>query len=79
MRESGSAIVLKRPKQWIGIDLVAGAVQETAVIAADIVAVRGDSSAAVENICTEAPAFRTLFPISNPPIVPNGPSIVERS
>jgi len=43
MSESGSSIILERSKHRIGIDLVAGAVQETAsIIAADVIAARCD-------------------------------------
>jgi hypothetical protein len=55
MCESGSSIVLKRPKHWIGIDLVARAVQETAtIVATDIVAVRGNRASVVGNVSTKA-------------------------
>ena len=50
MSECRAAVVLQRPKHRIGIDLVAGAVQVTpAVVAADIVAVRGDCAEIGEN------------------------------
>src|SRR5207248_557681 len=39
MGKGGTAVVLERPEQWVGIDLIADRVQEaTAVIAAEVVA-----------------------------------------
>ena len=43
MGEGRAAVVLERAEHWIGVDLVAGRIQETAaIIAAEIVAVRDD-------------------------------------
>ena len=62
MSESGSSIVLKRPKQWIGVDLVAWTVQETAaIIATYIVAVRGDRTSIVRDIGARA-SFQNGIP-----------------
>ena len=50
MCERRAAIVLQRAKQWIGIDLIAWAIQVTAaVVAAEIVAVRGHCAEIIEN------------------------------
>ena len=50
MCERRAAIVLQRAKQWIGIDLIAGAIQiAAAVVAANIVAVRGDCAEIIDN------------------------------
>ena len=50
MSESRSSIVLKRSKQWIGVDLVARTIQiAAAVVAANVVAVRGDGAEIIEN------------------------------
>jgi hypothetical protein len=45
MSESWSSIILQRTKHWIGVDLVSRTGQMTAaIIATDIVALRGDSA-----------------------------------
>ena len=50
MRECRTAVVLQRAKHRIGVDLIAGAIQITAsIIAANIVAVRGDCAEIIEN------------------------------
>jgi hypothetical protein len=55
MSESGPSIILKRSEHWIGIDLVARAVQETAtIVATDIVTVRGNSASVVGEVGTRA-------------------------
>ena len=55
MSESGPSIVLKRPKQWIGVDLVAWTVQETAaIVTTHIVSIRSDAAAIVRDIATRA-------------------------
>src|SRR6476660_10021572 len=54
MREGWAAVILQRTKQRIGIDLVTRPIQITAaIVAADVVSVRGDSAAAVENVFTQ--------------------------
>ena len=41
--EGWAAVVLERAEQWIGVDLIAAAIQETAaIIAAEVVAARSD-------------------------------------
>jgi hypothetical protein len=51
MGQGWAAVVLQRAKYRIGIDLVAGAVQKTpAIIAADIVSVRGDRAAIIKDV-----------------------------
>ena len=41
---------MKRSKHWIGVDLIAGAIQIAAtVVAANVVAVRGDGAEIIEN------------------------------
>ena len=53
VRKGWAAVIQQRTKQWIGVDLIARAVQITAaVIAAEIVSDRGDG-AAVEDVCTQ--------------------------
>lgn len=77
MSESWSSIVLERSEDGIGIGLVSRAVQETtAIITADIVAVRGNSTAAVENICARSSRIQDTVSDLKCPAVPNGPSIV---
>ncbi|PYL25159.1 MAG: hypothetical protein DMF44_03080 [Verrucomicrobia bacterium] len=50
MSESGSSIVLKRAKHRISVDLIVGAIQIAAtVVAANVVAVRGDGAEIIEN------------------------------
>ena len=62
MSESGPSIVLKRPKQWIGVDLVAWTVQETAaIVTTDIVSIRSDAAATVRDIGTRA-SFQNGIP-----------------
>ena len=62
MSESGPSIVLKRPKQWIGVDLVAWTVQETAaIVTTDIVSIRSDAAAIVRDIGTRA-SFQNGIP-----------------
>ena len=62
MSESGSSIVLKRPKQWIGIDLVARTIQITAaIIATYIVSMRSDAAPVVRDIGTRA-SFQNGIP-----------------
>ena len=54
MRERWSTIILQRTKQRIGVDLIARASQKAAaVIAADVIAVRGDGAAVVEDVFSE--------------------------
>jgi hypothetical protein len=63
MSESGSSIVLKRSKQWIDVDLVAGTVQKTAaVVAADVVSVGGDRASVARDIGTRPPCFQDGIP-----------------
>ena len=51
MRERRTAVVLQRAKQRIGIDLIARACQVTAaVIATDVVSMRREGTAVVENV-----------------------------
>ena len=62
MRESGSAIVLKGPKQRIGVDLVARAIQKTAaIIATYIIAMRSDGASAVRDVGTRRPLSAWYF------------------
>src|SRR5215813_15447407 len=50
MSQCRAAIIPQWPKQRIGIDLIAGAIQiAAAVVATDIVAVRGDCADIIEN------------------------------
>jgi hypothetical protein len=54
MRERRAAVVLQGTEQRIGIDLIPRAGQITAaIIAAEIVSMRGDGAAAVEDVCTQ--------------------------
>ena len=51
MRERRAAVILQRPKQRIGIDLIARPVQvAAAIVAADIVSMRRHRAAVVENV-----------------------------
>ena len=51
MREGRAAVILQRPEQWIGVDLIAGASQITAaVVAAHVVAERGNRAGVIENV-----------------------------
>jgi hypothetical protein len=51
VRERRAAVILQRAKQRIGIDLIARAIQvAAAVIAADIVSMRRDGAAVVEDV-----------------------------
>ena len=51
VRERRATVILQRTKQRIGIDLIARAVQVTAaIVAADIVPMRRDHAAVVENV-----------------------------
>ena len=51
MRERRAAVVLQRTKQRIGVDLIARAGQITAaVIAAEVVSMRGDGTAVSEDV-----------------------------
>ena len=55
MGESAAAVVLQGTEQRIGVDLVAGASQEApTIIVADVVAVRGDSAALVNDVCVRS-------------------------
>jgi hypothetical protein len=77
MSESGSSIILERSKHRIGVDLVAGAIQKTAaIVATDIVAVRGDSAAAVKDICARSSRIQDAVSDLKSAAVPNGPSII---
>ena len=50
MRECRAAVTLQGAKQRIGVDLIAGAIEiAAAVVAANIVAVRGDCAEIIEN------------------------------
>ena len=63
MSECGSSIVLKWPKHRIGVDLIAGTVQETAaVIATDIVAMRSDAAPVVRDVGTRGASFQDGIP-----------------
>jgi hypothetical protein len=51
MREGWAAVVLQRAEQWIGIDLVARAVQvSAAVVATKIVSVGSNCSALIVDV-----------------------------
>ena len=51
MSERRAAVVLQRAKQRIGVDLIARPMQiAAAIIAADVVSVRRDRAAVVENV-----------------------------
>ena len=51
MRKGWAAVILQRTKQRIGVDLIAWASQITAaVIAAEIVSMRRDGAAVVEDV-----------------------------
>jgi hypothetical protein len=77
MSESRSSIVLKGSKHGISVDLVPRVVQKTAaIVATDIVAVRGDGTAAVENICARTSRIQDAVSDLKSPVVPNSPSIV---
>ena len=73
MRKRWTTVVLQRTKQRISIDLIARASQITgAVIAAEIISIRGDGAAVVEDVLTDAPAFRIVLEISTiPPLDPS--------
>ena len=76
MSESRSSIILKRPKQRIGIDLVVGAVQETAaIVATDVVAVRGDHASVVRDVGTRA-RFQDGIPDRERPTDDNAAAVV---
>ena len=58
MREGWAAVVLQRAEQRIGIDLVASGGQESAtVVAAQVVAVRGDGAGIVEDVFARRACF----------------------
>jgi hypothetical protein len=61
--ERWSTIVLQGAQHRIGIDLVAGAVQKTAaIIAADIVSVRGDRAAIIKDVDARGACFQDRVP-----------------
>ena len=54
MRERWSTVIAQRTKQRVGVDLIAGANQKaTAVITAEVIAVRGDGGAVVDDVFPE--------------------------
>jgi hypothetical protein len=51
MSKSGSSIVLKRPKQWICIDLISRTSEEPApVVAANVITVGRNGSTVVDDV-----------------------------
>src|SRR6266581_377498 len=51
MGEGGATVILQWPEQWIGVDLVArGREKSAAIIAAQVVTMRGDRAGVVEDI-----------------------------
>ena len=74
MRKRWTTVVLQRTKQRIGIDLIARAIQITAaVIAAEIVSLRGDGAAAVEDVCTQCAGIQDCIGDLNDALVINAP------
>ena len=54
MRERWSTVIPQRTKQRVGVDLIAWTSQKAAaIIAADVIAVRGDRAAVVEDVFSE--------------------------
>ena len=54
MRERWSTMIPQQTKQWIGVDLIAWTSQNaTAVITAEVIAVRGDGAAVVDDVFPE--------------------------
>jgi len=63
VREGWAAVVLQRAEQWIGVDLVAGRSQVTAaIIAAQVVAMRGDRALVVEDIYARSAGIQDGIP-----------------
>src|SRR5437762_1473289 len=63
MGEGWTAIVLERAEHGIGVDLVAGRSQEAAaVIAAEIVAARGDRALVVKDVAARGASFEDSIP-----------------
>ena len=77
MSESGSSIVLKRPKQWISVELVSGTVQITAtVIATYIVSMRSDAAPIVRDVGTRGASFQDGIPDLECPADRNATAVV---
>src|ERR1700720_4581149 len=63
MGESRAAVVLERAEHWIGVDLVAAAVQETAaIIATQVVAARGDRASIVKDVRARSASIQDGIP-----------------
>jgi hypothetical protein len=59
MSESGSSIILERSKHRIGIDLVAGAVQETAaIVTTDVVAMSDKAATIIKDVGARGACFQ---------------------
>jgi hypothetical protein len=51
VREGRAAVILERTQQWIGVNLIAKPGQQTArIIAAQVIAVRGNRAGVIENV-----------------------------
>ena len=66
MRERWSTVIPQRTKQRVGVDLIARTNQKAAaVITAEVIAVRGDGGAVVDDVFPTAPALKIVFEISS--------------